>query len=134
MDQDHIIQELKSIGNNIKKLREFKGYTREVIADELNLTVSGYGKIESGEVEFSVKKVFEIANILNTDAINLMKLNSSDMFKIPDPLDLSKYEYKAENHTTVLRDSNQVLYLKLLEKRIETIENKIEKLEKQVQG
>ena len=39
---------------NIKKIRELKNLTREYVADELQMSTSGYGKIERGEVDLTV--------------------------------------------------------------------------------
>jgi len=124
MDQDILQNEIKNICNNIKKLRELKGYTREVMADELNLSVSGYGKIERGEVEFSIKKIFEIAHILNTDIYKILNLDTSEIFNesnnrsaISSSIDLSE------------TNSNQAIYYKIIKERLDKLELKIKTLE-----
>ena len=40
--------EIKDISSNIKKFRELKSLTREHLAAELEMSVSGYSKIERG--------------------------------------------------------------------------------------
>ena len=38
------------IGTKIRKVREIKGLSQENLADELGMSVTGYGKIERNEV------------------------------------------------------------------------------------
>ena len=53
------------IYKNIKKIRELKNLTREHVADELNMSTSGYGKIERGEVDLTISKLNKIAKVLD---------------------------------------------------------------------
>jgi transcriptional regulator with XRE-family HTH domain len=55
------------IGNNIKKYRELKNLTRESVAAEMDMSVSGYSKIERNEVDLTVSKVKKIAEVLGVD-------------------------------------------------------------------
>ncbi|MFN5628467.1 MAG: helix-turn-helix domain-containing protein, partial [Bacteroidota bacterium] len=55
------------IGNNIKKYREIKNLTRESVAAEMDMSVSGYSKIERNEVDLTVSKVKKIAEVLGVD-------------------------------------------------------------------
>jgi transcriptional regulator with XRE-family HTH domain len=45
-----------NVGEKIKKLRELKNYTQQHMAEELDLSLSGYGKIERNETDISVSK------------------------------------------------------------------------------
>lgn len=49
--------DIKIISANIKKYRELKGLTREVVASELDMSVSGYSKIERGEIDLTITKL-----------------------------------------------------------------------------
>ena len=46
--------------NNLKKVRQELGKTQQEFADVLNMSVSGYGKLERGEVNLSMDKVYAI--------------------------------------------------------------------------
>ncbi len=38
-----------NVGSKIKQLRELRNYTQSYVATQLNISVSGYGKIERNE-------------------------------------------------------------------------------------
>jgi transcriptional regulator with XRE-family HTH domain len=61
---------------NIRKIRELKGITRERIASELGLSASGYAKIERGESDISLTKLEKIATILGVDINTLINAES----------------------------------------------------------
>lgn len=65
---------------NIKKIRELKNLTREYVADELNMSTSGYGKIERGEVDLTVSKLVKIAKVLNVTIEFIFKFDVSNFF------------------------------------------------------
>ena len=47
----------KQIAENIKKFRELKNLTRDQMAADLDMSLSGYGKLERGEVDISISKL-----------------------------------------------------------------------------
>lgn len=60
----------EEILKNIKQLRLKKGYSQKEMAERLNLSVSGYGKIENGENYLSVEFLIKICNILEIKSYN----------------------------------------------------------------
>lgn len=56
----------------IKYFRELKGLTQDDIAQHLDITPSGYSKIERGETRISIDRLQVIANILDIDIFELM--------------------------------------------------------------
>lgn len=56
--------EVKNIIEKIAQYRNKKGYTYENMADELDLTLSAYRKIETGETKLTVERLFRISSIL----------------------------------------------------------------------
>jgi transcriptional regulator with XRE-family HTH domain len=69
-----------SVYENIRKIRELKNLTREYVAEELKMSLSGYGKIERGEVDLTVSKLVEIAKILDVSIEFILKFNVSIFF------------------------------------------------------
>jgi len=65
------------IGNNIRTLRTHFRYTQEYMASELNMSCSGYAKIERNEIEISVKRLFQIAAIFNVSLELLIYLDAT---------------------------------------------------------
>jgi len=45
------------IGQNIRKIRELKGYTQEYIAKELEINQRNYSRIENNELELSLNRL-----------------------------------------------------------------------------
>jgi transcriptional regulator with XRE-family HTH domain len=63
----------KSIAVNIRKLREYRNYTQEYLAFKLNISQNAYSKIELGYTKITVDRLFYIADILGTDALDILR-------------------------------------------------------------
>lgn len=70
------------IGNKVKKLRELRNYTQEYMAKELNMTATGYGKIERDESEVTFQKLEKIATILGIKIEDIINFNESFVFNV----------------------------------------------------
>ncbi len=73
---------MKQVAENIKKFRELKSLTREFVASELDMSVSGYSKIERGETDVSLGKLERIAEILGVEVSQIMQFDASQVFNI----------------------------------------------------
>lgn len=71
-----------SIGNNIRNLRELKNLTQTHMAEALNMSVSGYGKIERDETEITIARLKEIAKVLEVDYSQVLEFDKSNVFNI----------------------------------------------------
>ena len=56
--------------HKIKELRKQKGYSQKEMAEKLNISTSGYGKIEIGENVLSVERLQDICRILGVTSYN----------------------------------------------------------------
>jgi transcriptional regulator with XRE-family HTH domain len=65
---------------NIRKIRELKNLTREYVAEELKMSMSGYGKIERGDVDLTVSKLIEISKVLDVSVEFIFKFDVSVFF------------------------------------------------------
>ncbi len=63
----------KEVGHRIRKTREAKDLNQQDMADKLELTAGAYAKIERGETDPSISRLFQIAAILKTDVVNFIK-------------------------------------------------------------
>ena len=71
------------IGEKIRKIRELKGLKQENVAQELGMSLGGYGKIERGESSISVDRLQQIAKILDlADGMDIMKFDEQVVFNI----------------------------------------------------
>ncbi len=57
----------KQIGSKIKQLRTIKGWSRQAAADELEMSLAGYGCIERGETDMCVVRLAQIAKIFEVN-------------------------------------------------------------------
>ena len=63
----------KEVGYRIRKIRESKDFNQQQIADKLEITAGAYAKIERGETDPSISRLFEIAQIFEVDIITLVQ-------------------------------------------------------------
>ncbi|MCB7321273.1 helix-turn-helix domain-containing protein [Lacrimispora sp. 210928-DFI.3.58] len=68
----------KTIGDNIKKYRLYKGLTQKQLASLIGKTESSIQKYEAGKVEIPRKVLFNIAKQLDCSFIQLNGINSED--------------------------------------------------------
>ena len=108
---------------NIRKIREIRGYTREYMAGELNMTVSGYSKIERGEVDMSISKFFRLAEVLKVD---MMQLFYMEMTELIQPRPQKEQHGLSMDDETLRLYGNQQKYISLLEREIERLNQIIE--------
>jgi len=71
---------IKSIAENIRLFRELENITRKEMAANLNISVSGYSKIERGEVDITISRIHQIAKILNVSMNQLINFEWSMFF------------------------------------------------------
>lgn len=55
---------MQRLGLHIRKLRQLKNYTQSYVADRLKMSSSGYGKLERGDTDISMRRLEEVAIIL----------------------------------------------------------------------
>jgi len=65
------------LGNNIRTLRTYYEYTQEYMASELDISSSAYSKIERNQIDISVKRLLQIANILGVSVELLIYLDAN---------------------------------------------------------
>lgn len=61
-----------NLGLKIRMLRELRNLSQKYMADELNLSLSGYGKLERGETDPSYSRLSKISNILDVSIEELI--------------------------------------------------------------
>jgi DNA-binding XRE family transcriptional regulator len=66
------------IHEKIRLLRQVRGLTQEEVADKLNLSVNGYGKIERGNCDINLTRLEQIAEVFGVEIVDL--LGSTDRY------------------------------------------------------
>lgn len=93
-----------SIGSNIKKLRELKNYTQSYMSECLDMSLSGYSKIERDETEISLKRLQQIAEVLETDYRTILDFDEGKIFNITQHQNAEG----VQNGYTVIRNQQNV--------------------------
>lgn len=102
----------------IKKIRKQKGYSQQYMADRLNLTVSGYGKIETGENVLSLERFLNICRILEVTSYRDIIPDINPSLTEDFTLSLSS----VIGSIKMIR-SNSIYIKGIVEKRIEYLKN-----------
>ncbi len=71
-----------NVGYKIKQLRELRNYTQSYVAEQLNISVSGYGKIERNETDISLNRLMQISKILETDFNTILNFDKQNIFNL----------------------------------------------------
>lgn len=72
-----------SIGEKIREFRIRKGYSQEVMADILEMSSTGYAKIEQNKTpNLSLKRLNQIAEALETNIFELLSLGEKNTYYI----------------------------------------------------
>lgn len=68
-----------NFGTKIRLIRKNKGLTQAYMAEHLNLSTRGYSKIELGETQLGVIRLFEIADILEVSVHEILLPNLEEL-------------------------------------------------------
>jgi transcriptional regulator with XRE-family HTH domain len=96
---------MKLLRENIRKIRELRNYTQEYMADQLGLSVSGYGKIERSDSDINLSRITQIAEVLNVSRTSLLEFNSDDMLKSLDEDNSGKSNNPAPTKSSIQASS-----------------------------
>lgn len=116
--------DIKIISANIKKYRELKGLTREFVATELEMSVSGYSKIERGEIDLTLTKLQKISDVLGVSASDILNFDVTNIFNISNNQQVQGLGSKESTITNNLNkvDDYTQKYIKILEEKIQQLE------------
>lgn len=68
------------IGENIRKIREVKGYSQEYMANKLNISQRRYSTIESDNKKIDAERLKAIAEILEVNVLDILTFNDKAFF------------------------------------------------------
>lgn len=114
------MKEHRQIAENIKKFRELKNITRDQMAADLEMSLSGYGKLERGDVDLTISKLYKISAILDVSVSQMMNFDVSNIFNVHDNLNVNGIEVKEQHNYT---DQYKDKYIKMLEDEIERLKS-----------
>ena len=109
---------MDKIIENIKKFREFKNLTRDEVAEKLEMSLSGYSKLERGDVELTVNKLYSISEILEIDVSQILNFDASQIFNVTNN-SVANVIAKDQHHH--YNDEYKDKYIQLLEAEVERL-------------
>ena len=68
----------KAIVANIRKIRELRNYTQDYLAVKLKISQNAYSKIELGYSSITLRRLIEIAQILEMDLTDLVDIDNGN--------------------------------------------------------
>ena len=69
------------IGQNIRKIRELKGFSQEFMSKKLDISQRQYSRIENGETEVTVTRLQDISTLLDVTPQQLLGFDEKFIFK-----------------------------------------------------
>jgi transcriptional regulator with XRE-family HTH domain len=72
------------VGNKIHKIRELKNITAKDMADRLDMTLSGYQRIERDEVSINMERLLEISGIFEMKPEEVITFDEKYVFNNSD--------------------------------------------------
>lgn len=120
METSNKDQLLKTAIGNIKKFRELKEITREQMASDLGLSVSGYAKLERGEIDVTLSRLHDIAEILQISVSQILNFSSQNIFNITTSQGVHGHD-QGGHYYFQQKDDYREKYIALLEQEIERL-------------
>jgi len=71
---DSITEKLQIIASNIRAKRLYRNYSQDYLGQKLNISQNAYSKLECGYTKVSFEKLLMIAEVLNVDVAELLRV------------------------------------------------------------
>jgi transcriptional regulator with XRE-family HTH domain len=134
LNQDRLTDQKMKVGNKIHKIRELKNITPKDMADRLNITTSGYQKIERDEVSINMDRLLEIAGIFEMKPEEVLTFDEKMVFNYYNG---PNYNHNiGPNNFNFVPDEFKTLYetnIKVLSEMVELQKSVIHRLEKEIE-
>ena len=108
------------VHEKIRKIRELKNFSQENMAEQLQMSVNGYAKIERGEVGLQMDKLEKIADVLGMDVVDLLTVEKNLVFLNMENSTNSANYYASQEQYVIeiekLKQQNGYLQAMLMEK------------------
>jgi len=102
------------LGENLKKLRESKGYTQQQMADLIHTHRSGYSKMENNQQEISVDSFVYIAKNFGISVDDIIYFNEKN--SVPNEVSVQdKATLEQLQLINELEEEEKTILLKLIE-------------------
>jgi transcriptional regulator with XRE-family HTH domain len=103
------------LGNKIRIFRQIKGYSQEVMAENLGISHTAYAKMERNESKITEDRLIEIAKMLGIDTEDIKKFDEKMIFKncnnIVNGNNESQYNNNFEQERVAYQQTIEILKL-----------------------
>ncbi|MCQ9121070.1 helix-turn-helix domain-containing protein [Rodentibacter pneumotropicus] len=126
--------------DKIRMMREIRQWSQEDMANKMNMSLSGYAKLERGETKLHYDKLVQIAKIFNLNVVDLVDSEKSIVFFMNENSDhnVQTSYYNSSDSMSIeveklkLQLSHKDELLAQKEKELETLRKTISLLEKSI--
>ncbi len=109
------------VGNKIRKIRELKDISPKEMAEQLEMTIQGYSRIERDEVAINTDKIEKIASIFEMHPSELLAFDEKTVFNYFNNTNAGyNFNYFPVELKQLYEDK-----IKLLEEKIKFLEEKL---------
>ena len=125
------------IGNKIHKVRELKNITAKDMAERLDMTLSGYQRIERDDVSINMERLLEIAGIFEMKPEDLLTFDEKTVFNNHASNNGQQNgNHIGDNHYHFPEEMKKLYEdkIKLLEEKNQLLWDKIDYLEEKIKG
>jgi transcriptional regulator with XRE-family HTH domain len=116
---ENVYESLK-IGKKLRLLREKYDMTQEYMANELEISISGYSRIERDEVKLSIDKLIKVCKIMNLEIDDLIYRSDTEI--------LSEELYESDIDRQFKPNKNAQILQELYEKQIKFLNDELKYL------
>jgi transcriptional regulator with XRE-family HTH domain len=74
-------EQFMELGEKVSLMRTLKGLTQEEMATKLNMSVTGYAKIERGESKLQNPRLEKIVEVLGIELTDLLNFDAQNVFR-----------------------------------------------------
>jgi transcriptional regulator with XRE-family HTH domain len=68
-----------ALGQKIKKIRLKRNFKQAYLAHELSISTRAYSKIETSETKLTVRRLYQIADVLEASILEILLLDEKDI-------------------------------------------------------
>lgn len=112
----------------VRKMREFRNYTQEYMAEQLNLSQRAYSSLENGKTQLSVERLVDICKLLDVSVGEILDIENQNIYN-------NNFNNNADNNhggNLILKNDDFEEQKKLYERIIEMKDNEIQFLKEQI--
>ena len=108
---------MRTLGENIRKLRRQRNWSQEDVARRLNISIPAFSKIETGVTDVNLSRLEQIANIYEVSVVQLLTVDNEQAEVAPSHLNLIQKKLSdRENEIAALQRKVIELYEELRNK------------------